>query len=97
MGGAIPAISMRGFGGIRVRDVEEGAEDAALPGRFGPTNCAKGASSESESSDVVVEDDEEEEARRVVLGAGFAGAAAENKLGYEAVHQSDDIPGFPCC
>ncbi len=71
-------MSMRGLGSRRERDVEDGADEAALPGRLGPTNCAKGASSESESPDELEEDEDEEEAGRVVLGAGFAGAPAEN-------------------
>ena len=49
---AIVEISMRGLEGTRDwaldRVAEEGAEDAALPGRLGPTRVARGASSESD-------------------------------------------------
>ena len=87
VGGASPVISMSGLGGrrdpARARDAEEGAEDAALPGRFGPTNVARGASSESESSDKLEDDeDDDEEAwyvERVFLGAGFAGGVADTE------------------
>lgn len=89
MGGAIPAMSMRGLGGRRERDTEDGADEAALPGRFGPTSCAKGASSESESSDELDEDEEDEAAGRVVFDAGFAGAAAVNELRCEVVHAAE--------
>ena len=89
VGGAIPAMSMRGLGGRRERDTEDGADEAALPGRFGPTSCAKGASSESESSDELDEDEEDEAAGRVVFDAGFAGAAAVNELRCEVVHAAE--------
>ena len=78
-------ISMRGLGGrrdpARARDAEEGAEEAALPGRFGPTSVARGASSESESSEELEDDEvDDEEAwyvERVFLGVGFAGGVAD--------------------
>ena len=62
VGGAIPDMSMRGLDGMRGRE-EERAEDAALPGRLGPTSVARGASSESEAEEFEDDVEDEEECR----------------------------------
>ena len=62
-GGAIPDISINGFDGTREPALgreEDRAEDAALPGRLGPTSVASGASSESEEDELEEDEDEDE-------------------------------------
>lgn len=75
MGGdvAIVDMSMSGFGGRRVcaRAADDGADDAALPGRRGPTRVARGASSDEEEELLELEDEEEE---RTWMERGFCGA-----------------------
>ena len=63
-GGVMPDRSMRGLGGRRDsalgRVVEDGADDAELPGRLGPTSVASGASSESDEDEELEDDDDED-------------------------------------
>ena len=79
---AIVEISMRGLEGTRDwaldRVAEEGAEDAALPGRLGPTRVARGASSESDDEELLeLLEEEDEERRRMECGFGGTGFSAD--------------------
>ena len=79
-GGAMPDISIRGLDGTREPALgreEDRAEDAALPGRLGPTSVASGASSESEEDELEEDEDEDEEECRCTERVLDGGSVAE--------------------
>lgn len=75
---AIVDMSMSGFGGTRdcARVADDGADDAALPGRLALMSVASGASSDDDEELLELED-EEEERIRIEWGFGGAGLVAE--------------------
>ena len=63
VGGVMPERSIRGLDGAREPALgrDDGADDAALPGRLGFTNVASGASSESDDEDELEVDDDDDD------------------------------------
>lgn len=59
----MPERSIRGLDGAREPALgrDDGADDAALPGRLGFTNVASGASSESDDEDELEVDDDDDD------------------------------------
>ena len=110
-GGAIPDISINGFDGTRepARGLEEEhAEDAALPGRLGPTSVASGASSESDEEELEDDEDEDEERRCTELFGGGIGPEeagkqcprddrSEKGKHTDPTDIQSAIPGLLCC